>query len=136
MGTEGIAGAIGGTPTAGVKPTAASTQAQHPLIAPPAALPPAAGAMAAATAAGPPASVPPLGGLPAWTGLPHPPQWLKTEERPQGVPPSHQANSSSHGVETPGVTGAGSPKGTGSARQAVGVDAGAGSGGEGKKRPR
>ncbi|CAM9182058.1 unnamed protein product [Ectocarpus sp. 8 AP-2014] len=136
MGTGGIAGAIGGTPAAGAKPTAASTQAQHPLIAPPAALPPAAGAMAAATAAGPPASVPPLGGLPAWTGLPHPPQWLKTEEHPQGVPPSHKTNSSSRGLETPGVTGAGSPKGTGSARQAAGVDTGAYSGGEGKKRPR
>ncbi|CAN0310312.1 unnamed protein product, partial [Ectocarpus fasciculatus] len=137
MGTGGIAGAIGGTPTAGATPMAASTRAQHALIAPPAVLPPAAGAMAAATAtaAAPPTSIPPLGGLPEWTGLPHPPQWLKTEEQPHGVSPSHQTNSS-HDVETPGATGAGSPKGTESARQPVGVDAGAYSGGEGKKRPR
>lgn len=159
----GGAGVDGATPTAAAALEAA-TQVQAQLPGSPIALPTAAAAAATApgvainsTATLPKASAAPShthtatptpaeppGVLPAWTGLPHPPLWLKQEEQPEALPSKPGSNPVSTSFVPGGGAAAAAVGGTGSAtsveaaQQAVkgGGDAGAWSGGIGEKRPR
>lgn len=137
-GAEGNAGDRDGRNTAAA---AAKVQVRPPLSAPPLSSPaPAeAGAAEAATnsAAHLPAApnpVPPPGVLPAWTGLPHPPMWLKREENDKGhasFPPAYPnpaSNFAGGGAVWPGAGGQASGRG--------GAASAWNEGNVGKKRPR
>lgn len=125
-------------------PTAAATAATAP--APGVAMSnttplPAAVAASSHTSTSTPAPADPPGVLPAWTGLPHPPLWLKAEEKPQGGPSKSSTNPASNVFFTgdgAATGGTGHATTTEAGRQAVegGGEAGAWSGGIGEKRPR
>lgn len=134
-----------------------ATQVQAPLPGPQIALPTAAAApevamnttatlptvSAASSHTSPATSTPaePPGVLPAWTGLPHPPLWLKEQEQPQdsaSKSPTYPDISSFLPGSLAVTGGAGSATTSEVAQQAVegGGETGAWSGGIGEKRPR
>eukprot|EP00752_Nemacystus_decipiens_P003554 g3279.t1 len=98
--------------------------------------PPVFSEVAAAAASTPAAPAAPPGVLPEWTGLPHPPLWLKPDDQPLGLasesgtpqPPTDNAPLASDGV------GAGEAAGAGAASAGVGGGWGTWSG-VGEKRP-